>query len=692
MENFLERVHELWNEWELRVMVLFSLYLQIILIFFGKWRKYTTQKWVRIILWLAYLSADSVAIFSLGILAKSQGSTDSSKRNGDVLIALWAPFLILHLGGPDTITAYSLEDNELWLRHLLGVVVQVGVAFYVFLRSWSSGNRLSYLGIPMFVPGIIKYGERTWVLRSASSKRFRESMFPLPEPGPDYVELMKTYNQERAKKHLVLQIKTVNEADKKVALVKLETVMVMPELSRLAYDFFKTFKLLFADLILSFENVGHSRTFFQETSCKQAFKVVNMELGFMYDVLYTKASLVYTRAGCILRAISLSSTISLFVVFLIIEKHGGDSIPSSSSSPSLSSSDIVITHILFAGAIVLEIYAVLVLLSSNWAMAWYSKHKHTNMKNKWNLIFGVIFSSPLTSNERWSNTMAQFNLLSYCLKDQASSNLHGLIHKYLYHHINEMNLYTTFEKVSRGLKEVIFQHLKEKSTMVKTFQDCKMVCSLRGDGVFGNKDSLKNLLAWSVNEVEFDQSILLWHIATDLCYNSETHHLQILSEMSKSLSAYMLYLLVVCPFMLPNGIGQIRFQDTCAEAMRFLKQDDYFILDKTQACTKLLDVNTEIAPKDVKGDRSKSVLFDGCRLAKILGSLPRDEIWEVTTHVWVEMLSYAANKCGGYNHAKQLGRGGELLTHVWLLMAQLGITEQFQITQGNVDATVASFF
>jgi hypothetical protein len=29
----------------------------------------------------------------------------------------------------------------------------------------------------------------------------------------------------------------------------------------------------------------------------------------------------------------------------------------------------------------------------------------------------------------------------------------------------------------------------------------------------------------------------------------------------------------------------------------------------------VLDVNSEIAPRDVKGDRSKSVLFDACRLA-----------------------------------------------------------------------------
>jgi hypothetical protein len=48
------------------------------------------------------------------------------------------------------------------------------------------------------------------------------------------------------------------------------------------------------------------------------------------------------------------------------------------------------------------------------------------------------------------------------------------------------------------------------------------------------------------------------------------------------------------------------------------------------------------------------------------------------------MLCHAASQCRGLNHAKQLSQGGEWLTHVWLLMAHLGITEQFQISKGHV--------
>ncbi|KAL3585059.1 hypothetical protein D5086_011926 [Populus alba] len=47
--------------------------------------------------------------------------------------------------------------------------------------------------------------------------------------------------------------------------------------------------------------------------------------------------------------------------------------------------------------------------------------------------------------------------------------------------------------------------------------------------------------------------------------------------------------------------------------------------------------------------------------------------WEMISEVWVEMLMYAASHSGWKEHADALARGGELLTHVCLLMAHLGL-------------------
>lgn len=82
------------------------------------------------------------------------------------LAFLWAPFHLIHLGGQDTITAFSMEDNNLWLRHLLNLVVQVTLAMYVFWKStsWHKNVQLLVPGVFLFTAGIIKYGERTVAL------------------------------------------------------------------------------------------------------------------------------------------------------------------------------------------------------------------------------------------------------------------------------------------------------------------------------------------------------------------------------------------------------------------------------------------------------------------------------------------------------------------------------------------------
>ena len=160
-----------WKDWEVRILVLVSLILQMVLISFGKQRKFTSRRSIRIVLWCAYLMADSVATFALGVISKHLWDVkDDQDKYLLEITAFWAPFLLLHLGGPDTITAYSLEDNELWLRHLLALGFQSVAVIYIWIVA-GTGSQLCILSILMFFPGIIKYGERIWVLWLASNGR-----------------------------------------------------------------------------------------------------------------------------------------------------------------------------------------------------------------------------------------------------------------------------------------------------------------------------------------------------------------------------------------------------------------------------------------------------------------------------------------------------------------------------------------
>ncbi|XP_077241477.1 uncharacterized protein LOC143881995 [Tasmannia lanceolata] len=666
MQVFPGRVRRLWNKWELRTVVLISLSLQVILILTGNRRKRTTNKFVIAVLWSAYLMADWIATLALGILSNNIGDSTHEPQN-DTLLAFWAPFLLLHLGGPDTISAFSLEDNELWLRHLLGLAVQFSVALYVFIRSVPD-TRLSAPAVLMFFAGMTKYGERTWALRYASRDHFRESMITPPDPGPNYAKFMEEYaSKEQAGLTVYIDMQPEPESSLTELDTKEEKLDEMNVLTA-AHGFFHTFKRLIVDVMLTFHDRNDSQSFFVKRTPAQAFRVIEIELGFLYEVLYTKSVVVHSVWGIALRSFSFSLILITLVYFsTVVNKHG------------YSKTDIIITFVLLGGALFLDTLSIVLMALSSWTVVGL---KGCNQEWLSNLVFKVISLFRKPDRRRWSNSMAQYNLINLCLDNQPT-----FIRRKIETAIRKTQKFfgledSTHTPVSDELKQFIFEELKKKSMDHRGF---KRFSTSRGEWTLQWQGYEKEL-GWSI-EVEFDESVLLWHIATDLCHDKDKDNILTLEsyfKISKELSEYMLYLLVFRPFMLTAGIGQIRFQDTRAEAKKFFQRTTG---EKTEACTKLLSVETKVKPILVKGDRSKSVLFNACRLAKELLKLKAiNNRWKIICHVWVEMLSYAASQCRGNYHAQRLSVGGELLTHIWFLMAHLGIGDQYRIESGHARA------
>ncbi|RLN01007.1 hypothetical protein C2845_PM06G06730 [Panicum miliaceum] len=166
----------MWNAWEIHCLFLISLFLQVFLFLFGGIRQRSSCWLPRTFLWLAYLSADSVAVFVLGHLAVR------ASEPGHPLMSFWAPFVLVHLGGQDTITAFSKQDNELYWRHPLNLVTQVAVAGYIVGKASWPDARLRAAVALVFLSGCIKYVERIYFLFSASPGELRGwSRFHLSE-------------------------------------------------------------------------------------------------------------------------------------------------------------------------------------------------------------------------------------------------------------------------------------------------------------------------------------------------------------------------------------------------------------------------------------------------------------------------------------------------------------------------------
>lgn len=663
-----------WNEWEIRVLVLTSLALQVFLLFSAGIRKRNVSALLGVLLWLAYLLADSIAIYALGYLSQThvpKGVSDPEFYNRNHRIQVfWAPFLLLHLGGQDTITAFSIEDNELWKRHLLSLLSQVALAVYVFSKS-RPGADILYPAVFMFLSGILKYGERTWALKCASMDNLRSSMVTTPDPGPNYAKFMEEY---RFTREAGLQAEIVIEPERRTgvttAAIAEETVPYARVITE-ALCFFVTFKRLFVNLILSFQDRTGSQATFLRLTPEQAYKIIEIELSLMYDSLHSKAAVIHTWYGRLFRCVTLISTTTACVLFNVRHKgrHGGI--------------DVFITNLLFGGAICLELSAIGMMLVS---YSTYAALEGSICHWLSHLILRCLKYFRPESRARWSNSMAQHNLIRFCLQDRPTLLTKILRLLGLKGHWDSW-LYIWHIDVSSELKTSVFRELKDKAVSVVDTESYRKFSNHRGQWALQCRGYYKEL-GWSV-EVEFDESILLWHIATDLClYSDDSNDDAKLSQyvsISRAVSNYMLFLLVARPFMLTAGIGQIRFGDTCAEAKNFFARE-MTRPDERAAARMVLEVNAEIAPRDVKGDRSKSVLFDACRLAKSLLELQPGKRWRLIRVVWVEMLCYAASNCRSNFHAKQLSNGGELLTVVWFLMTHLGMGEQYRIESGHARA------
>ncbi|XP_010046501.2 uncharacterized protein LOC104435447 [Eucalyptus grandis] len=687
---------ELWKEWELRLLILLSLFVQLSLATQGSRRKSIYKSSNQFLVWTLYLLAESIAIVTLGVLSNRLANIQETKGTFDPksqITAFWASFLLLHLGGPDTITAFALADNELWSRQLARLCVEVGLACYIYYIALS-GSALSMIAKGMILVGFIKYAERALCLYLASKDRFRDSMRSLPNCGPIYPRRIEQYFLKREEGYQV-------GVDEVIEFSAPESLSVSGQASDektllKAYELFNIFKLLFVGLILNSGNLATSKRIFMDQNMDSvtAFGIVEIELGFMYDLLYTKALLLNCVWGIIRWVIGLSVPCAVLLLFSLQDKKDYPKV------------DICITFLLVSVTILLEIYSLLLVISSDWVDRWRLQKPERSM------ISSAITSLRFFPNKRWSNSVAQFSLLEFSIRKGSR-----IVPKYQlltkFDMKVEKNFYIGHKEFKNNVKGWIFDHMKKTVDGLELTHRSKSMLEsikLRASDIL-KKSNYNKELAWSVNK-EFDESILIWHIATELCYYKDrgNKHGEISEDlvsfkMSKLVSRYMLYLLVFHPSMLTTGIGVQQYEDTLVDAQTFLEEkqavlpkkegrslsfrnkahdhtDDYGCSnahksresqDLCEVCHILLRVRTDphLPAWKMRGDKSMSVLFDACFLAYQLNDIPRK--WDMIGQFWASMLMSAACQSKGYEHCESLSRGGELLSQVWLLMAHVGI-------------------
>ncbi|TVU03459.1 hypothetical protein EJB05_51010, partial [Eragrostis curvula] len=628
------------NEWSIQVLVLLSFTVQVLLHVLAGIRRREASAVLRFLLWLAYLMADSTAIYTLGHLSISGWSQEN------YLVAFWAPFLLLHLGSQDTISAYALEDNQLWLRHFLTLVVQsLGVA-YVLYKNIARTRSFVLASILIFVVGLLKYGERTWALKCSSWNSILSSIKKgrhfLPKPLP--VERIADGDEENILK---------SEVDDE-------------RLLQFAHSQFYICKRAMVDSSSFFPDSGNP--VFNELNSDDARKVMEMELTLMYDILYTKAAVIHTWYGYCIRMFSPAATGAAFLLFQIGSKDGYRRI------------DVAITYVLLIGAFLLDMLSLFRAIGSTWTCEFLRTRR-------WFRPCAVIMSLrrfvKAGSYREWSGSVGQYDLLDLSTRDQ--TDLRNIIAKAigLENWWNKMH-YSWTLVLSEDVKKLVFQRVWQilKSTYANNQRDAySMMDVMRSWGQKAVKSRHEKLQGLDLPfGREFQEDLLVWHIGTEifLWCSDQQHMSSPYSKTIKMLSKYMMFLASARGHMLPGLVLHSLYEITrrALEKIWIMHRERSIsrgesaklatILYQAKHSDKTWDLDTELT----------RILSDVIELAIALldaaDTSDMQELLELIFNVWVDKLLYASVQGSKDSHAKQLSTGGELTTIVWIMAQHAG--------------------
>ncbi|CAL5035710.1 unnamed protein product [Urochloa decumbens] len=515
---------DLWNEWAPQILVLLSLALQVLFLVFAGIRRRQPSAILRILLWQAYQLADSTAIYAVGHLSLS--STTRKHK----LVAFWAPFLLLHLGGPDNITAYALEDSKLWLRHLQNLVIQVLGAAYVIYKYVAGGD--SYLllaSILVFFVGVVKYVERTCALKWGNLDHIRSS---LKEPPA-------MHHHFRSPDEVLL----VEDGDEIYA--------------RRAHSLFHVCKHAIVDSWVERNQdnqiVEMLRTLRKKEDYNGMWTLMEMELSLMYDLLYTKAGVIHTWSGYCIRLFSPLAAAASLLLFQFSVKDGHSRV------------DVAVIYTLLYGAVILESGSLMRALGSTWTYAFFcitqwSWLRYTALcRGRWDRLRRLVKmitgrGGGKRSSRRWSGKMGQYNMLHFVTRQDRAykpllgrlARVAGYVEWWIKYH------YSGTIGISDNLKRWLFRYVKNLNRDARSLNAQGVIRKNWGEEVLEKEEDLYNVFLANISGPNDSPELV---------------------KAIRTLSNYMMFLVLVeHPYMLPGLAQSTLYWRTCGNLTKMLNK------------------------------------------------------------------------------------------------------------------------
>ncbi|GLJ13999.1 hypothetical protein SUGI_0223820 [Cryptomeria japonica] len=685
-------------EWLVGILLLISMTLQLVLVILGAHRYHCSSGIFRVVVWGAYIAADAVAISALGNMMRSTGSG---------IHGIWAPVLLLHLGGPDAITAYSTADNELWLRHGFNMVYQVSVAIYVIYSSVLEGHALAS-AILLLLAGTTKYGERTLALWSASYSQIVKSCLPISKfikernvvqvrgyvvMGEKKLQRMneKKFEESSAEGSGIKagqEVPSVEGRDKEAGreapssegrdmevgreapsmeaglkgrgIVTIEDVKNANMVGRdydlcLSHALFKMYMRRFVSLYFDEGDWEETRAFWFELDGKQAFRIVETELKFIYDVLFSKGSgIAFSRYGILLRLLN----------FLLVGAAGFMILRGREENEA----QRTVTYVVISVALVVEVFQLCRIMASDWTRVRLICSRVDDIKHPLShnvvkrlristlkvieisvLVLGKVHNM-IGGDRYWSNEIHQYCIIETCLN---RSRFVWKMTKFLPKADNYITSWHTHKvSVPENLKDSIFQYLNFVCHPQKSVKLSREEIFNFDEDLLKDESEIRDIMSLHENPEEV---ILVWHIATTICDKQRKPSEMTENENEKALlgiilSRYCAYLMVSRPSLLP--------------------------VHPDTASNTYMQLVEQIMGKDHIRCSHPTVLGSGIKLARKLLRKQEEQRWTLLAEYWGGLVISMAMYNKATFHAECVAGGGEFLSQVWVLLGHMGCGEQ----------------
>ncbi|KAI5001812.1 hypothetical protein ZWY2020_026462 [Hordeum vulgare] len=340
----------------------------------------------------------------------------------------------------------------------------------------------------------------------------------------------------------------------------------------------------------------------------------------MYDIMYTKVAVVHTWHGCFLRIVTPLAIAAAIVLFACYNIED-QAIP-----------DVIITYTLLVGTFLLDTRWLLRALGSTWMHAFLQVSRLTRAFfgiGRWHRLRGALVSLDV----------GRLRLMAPPSSPGSYRRWSGKVGQYSLLHEGTRGI----SRCSRAAKKIVLEDVWKEHQHSNTSKRYKE------EHAKGDEEEEFHLAFGR----EFQEDILVWHIATKVFLVSDeqgklyagTKHARAI----KALSEYLMFLVA------RQKLAQILLGD---------KQGD-----------------SDWGLDDVK----TSIVSDGVNLAMELLRADESEmpqLLELVFNLWVDKLLHAAVSCSTESHAKQLSRGGDFTTIVWIMAQHAG---PFQIGQQGPD-------